>query len=259
MKKIPIIYAPTASGKTSLLLKLSERFPLEVCSMDSMQIYKEMDIGTAKPTEMEQRICTHHLIDIIKPDESFDVNQYRMLSLEKIKALNKEDKTYVFAGGTGLYMDVLRYGIFQGVAKDEVLRKKLLVQEKNIPGTLRKKLSSIDPESAKKIHPNDIKRTIRALEVYILSGRTFSDLGKDRTPDKRFELFFLLPEREKLYQNINFRVEEMIKRGLIEETKYLLKRFSHNSQSMKAIGYRETIDFLNNQFESKEEYIDTLK
>ncbi len=259
MLKIPIIYAPTATGKTSLLLKLSERLPLEVCSMDSMQIYKEMDIGTAKPTEDEQRLCKHHLIDIVKPNESFDVNQYRTLALDKIEVLKKEDKTFVFTGGTGLYMDVLRYGIFQGVAKDEEIRKKLIAQEKNDPGSLRKKLCSIDPESAQKIHPNDTKRTVRALEVYALSGRTFSELGKDRIPDTRFQLIFLLPEREKLYQNINIRVEEMIKKGLIDETKRLLKKYSPNSQSMKAIGYRETIDFLTNQFESKEGYIDTLK
>ncbi|MEA1885085.1 MAG: tRNA (adenosine(37)-N6)-dimethylallyltransferase MiaA [Thermotogota bacterium] len=259
MNRIPILYAPTAAGKTSLLLRLTERLPLEVCSMDSMQIYKEMDIGTAKPSEQEQRVCPHHLINLIKPDESFDVNQYRSIALDKIETLEQAEKTYVFAGGTGLYMDVLRYGIFQGVPKDLDLRNRLIAEEENNPGSLRKKLAHIDPQSAQKIHPNDTKRTIRALEVYELSGKTFSELGKQRIPDERFRLIFLLPDREKLYQNINFRVEEMIKKGLIEETQQLLKKYPVNSQSMKAIGYRETIDFLNGQFESKDDYIDTLK
>lgn len=259
MNKIPILYAPTAAGKTSLLLKLSERLPLEVCSMDSMQIYKEMDIGTAKPSDLEQRVCHHHLIDIVKPDVSFDVNQYRTHALEKIETLEKASKAYVFAGGTGLYMDVLRYGIFQGVQKDQHLRDRLIAEEEKNPGSLRKKLAQIDPESAQKIHPNDTKRTIRALEVYSLSGKTFSELGKERTPDDRFQLIFLLPDRDKLYQNINLRVEEMIKKGLIEETQKLLKKYPVDSQSMKAIGYRETIGFLNGQFDSKDDYIDTLK
>jgi tRNA dimethylallyltransferase len=259
MNRIPILYAPTAAGKTSLLIKLSERLPLEVCSMDSMQIYQEMDIGTAKPSEQEQRVCPHHLINLIKPDESFDVNQYRTIALEKIETLEQTEKTFVFSGGTGLYMDVLRYGIFQGVPKDLDLRNQLIAEEKNNPGSLRKKLAQVDPKSAQKIHPNDTKRAIRALEVYELSGKTFSELGKQRIPDERFRLIFLFPDREELYQNINLRVEEMIKKGLIEETQQLLKKYPVNSQSMKAIGYRETIDFLNNQFESKDDYIDTLK
>ncbi|MFP4460959.1 MAG: tRNA (adenosine(37)-N6)-dimethylallyltransferase MiaA [Thermotogota bacterium] len=259
MNKIPILYAPTATGKTSLLLSLSEKIPLEVCSMDSMQIYKEMDIGTAKPTELEQRVCPHHLIDLIRPDEAFDVNQYKTTALRKIEQLEVERKTYVFAGGTGLYMDVLRYGLFQGAQKDESLRKKLLVEEKEYPGSLRKSLFQIDPESAEKIHPNDLKRTVRALEVYLLSGKTFSYMGKCRTPDERFQLIFLLPDRQKLYQNINLRVEQMLKRGLIEETEHLLEKYSPNCQSMKAIGYRETIDYLTGHFESKAAYMETLK
>lgn len=259
MDKIPILYAPTATGKTSLLLKLSEHFPLEVCSMDSMQIYKKMDIGTAKPTEDERRICPHHLIDLVYPDESFDVNKYRTMALKKVEQLEEENKPYIFAGGTGLYMDVLRYGIFQGVKKDESLRNRLLSEEKENPGELRKRLLEIDPESAEKIHANDMKRTIRALEVYLLSGKTFSHMGKLRKPDERFQLIFLLPNRDRLYQNINLRVDQMVEVGLIEETEQLLKHYPPNCQSMKAIGYKETIDYLNGLFESKDDYVETLK
>src|SRR6056297_3030827 len=259
MHPIPILYAPTAAGKTALLIKLSERIPIEICSMDAMQIYNEMDIGTAKPTPEEQHICPHHLIDLVQPDESFDVNRYRTVALEKIEALEKAGKAYVFAGGTGLYMDVLRYGIFQGISKDDGLRNELMAQEAAEPGSLRKQLVHIDPESALKIHPNDLKRTIRALEVYLISGKTFSELGKSREPDERFQLIFLLPDRERLYQAINTRVEKMIQKGLIQETQQLLKKYPSNAQSMKAIGYRETIAFLNDQFESKEAYIETLK
>ena len=259
MNKIPILYAPTATGKTSLLLKLSENFPLEVCSMDSMQIYKEMNIGTAKPTLKEQVICPHHLVDLVYPDETFDVNKYRLLALEKVEELTNRNKVFLFAGGTGLYMDILRYGIFEGVPKDEELRMKMMAEEEEKPGLLRARLSQIDPDSADKIHPNDLKRTIRALEVYLLSGKTFSKLGRLRKPDDRFQLIFLLPDRNKLYEKINLRVEKMVEKGLIEETKELLRKYKPTCQSMKAIGYRETIDYLTGNITSKDEYLKTLK
>ena len=158
-----------------------------------------------------------------------------------------------------MYMDILRYGLFEGVTKDEKLRAHLMAEERETPGLLRKRLSQIDPVSAEKIHPNDVKRTIRALEVYLLSGKTFSKLGQQRKADERFQLIFLLPDRKKLYETINLRVERMVERGLIDETSELIKRYNPKFQSMKAIGYRETIDYLSGQFATKKDYIDTLK
>jgi len=259
MKKIPILYAPTATGKTAILLKLAERVSLDVCSMDSMQIYKEMDIGTAKPTTEEQQFCPHHLINLIQPDESFDVNRYRTMALKKIEELEQTGKCFLFAGGTGLYMDVLRYGLFEGVSKDDQIRQDLLSQEAEYPGFLRRALFRIDPTSAEKIHPNDLKRTVRALEVYYLSGKTFSELGQSRVPDERFQLVFLIPDREKLYERINLRVEQMVERGLVEETRQLMQKYPSTCQSMKAIGYQETIGYLNGHFANKGDYLETLK
>ncbi|HPF16562.1 MAG TPA: tRNA (adenosine(37)-N6)-dimethylallyltransferase MiaA [Thermotogota bacterium] len=259
MKKIPILYAPTATGKTAILLKIAKSFSLDVCSMDSMQVYKEMDIGTAKPTLEEQQSCPHHLIDLVYPDEPFDVNRYRNLALKKIEELEQKGRFFLFAGGTGLYMDVLRYGLFQGVSKDDQIRQKLISQEAEYPGFLRRELYRIDPVSAEKIHPNDRKRTVRALEVFYLCGKTFSELGQSRTPDERFRLVFLIPDRKKLYERINLRVEQMVEKGLVEETRHLMKKYPSTCQSMKAIGYQETIAYLNNHFTCKNDYLETLK
>jgi len=224
-----------------------------------MQIYKGMDIGTAKPSREEQEICKHHLIDLVYPDEGFDANRYRQMALAKIDELEKKELSFVFAGGTGLYMDVLRYGLFEGAPKDPELRQRLEKLEHENPGYLYEQLCKLDPESASKIHPNDMKRKTRALEVFLITGQRFSELGKKRVADERFELIFLNPERQKLYEDINLRVDKMIENGLIEETKSIVEKYGTQIQSMKAIGYAETIDYLKGKFTSFEDYRQTLK
>ncbi|HOO33507.1 MAG TPA: tRNA (adenosine(37)-N6)-dimethylallyltransferase MiaA [Thermotogota bacterium] len=257
--KIPVLYAPTASGKTAIVMSLYDKLNIEICSMDSMQIYKKMNIGTAKPLPEELAHYPHHLIDIVYPDESYDVNQYRQDALNKIETVKARNRVPLFVGGTGLYMDILRYGLFEGVTRDEKLRRELEVKESETPGILMDTLSRIDPAAAAKIHPNDLKRKIRALEVYYKTGRKFSEMGRERLPDERFVLIYLSRERSVIYDRINRRVDQMIEMGLIEETSELMKGYTSDLQSMKAIGYRETIDYLNGVYDSKADYIDSLK
>jgi len=257
--KIPVLYAPTASGKTAIVMSLYDKLNIEICSMDSMQIYKKMNIGTAKPLPEELAHYPHHLIDIVYPDESYDVNQYRQDALNKIETVKARNRVPLFVGGTGLYMDILRYGLFEGVTRDEELRRELEVKESETPGILMDTLSRIDPAAAAKIHPNDLKRKIRALEVYYKTGRKFSEMGRERLPDERFVLIYLSRERSVIYDRINRRVDQMIEMGLIEETSELMKGYTSDLQSMKAIGYRETIDYLNGVYDSKADYIDSLK
>ncbi|HPJ89306.1 MAG TPA: tRNA (adenosine(37)-N6)-dimethylallyltransferase MiaA [Thermotogota bacterium] len=257
--KIPVLYAPTASGKTAIVMSLYDKLNIEICSMDSMQIYKKMNIGTAKPLPEELAHYPHHLIDIVYPDESYDVNQYRQDALNKIETVKARNRVPLFVGGTGLYMDILRYGLFEGVTRDEKLRRELEVKESETPGILMDTLSRIDPVAAAKIHPNDLKRKIRALEVYYKTGRKFSEMGRERLPDERFVLIYLSRERSVIYDRINRRVDQMIEMGLIEETSELMKGYTSDLQSMKAIGYRETIDYLNGVYDSKADYIDSLK
>ena len=256
---IPIIYAPTATGKSELIMKFCENRPCEICSMDSMQIYKHMDIGTAKPSLEDRKRVRHHLIDIVEPSEEYNVNRYRLDALEVVEQVLSTGSRPVFIGGTGLYMDVLKYGLFEGVPKDNALRDRLKAEEKESPGILRSKLKAIDRTSWEKIHPNDTKRIIRALEIYFKTGKTKEELANQREEDKRFKIIVLERDREELYRRINQRVEQMVEKGLIDETQSLLKKYSLSSQAGKAIGYRETIDFLNGRFENKDEYITTLK
>jgi tRNA dimethylallyltransferase len=256
---IPIVYAPTATGKTEIVMSLSKILNIEICSMDSMQIYKKMDIGTAKPTQNELSEYPHHLLNIVFPDENYDVNRYRKDALNIIDSIEKNGNRPLFVGGTGLYMDALRYGLFEGVSRDENLRKELEKKETESPGVLMEILTRVDPEAASKIHPNDLKRKIRALEVFYLTGKRFSEIGRERKADERFIMIYLIRNREAIYKRVNARVEMMIKKGLIEETAELMRDYSPDLQSMKAIGYRETIDFLNGCFESKEAFVETLK
>jgi tRNA dimethylallyltransferase len=258
--KIPVIYGPTGVGKTDFLLSLSGGFPIEIISMDSMQIYRLMDIGTAKPTINQRESLKHWMIDIIDPTEEYNAYRYREEVLRIIPEILARGKIPVLAGGTGLYLDTLLNGLFDGVAKDENVRRDLRKREENEPGVLRSWLQSVDQESFERIHPNDIKRTIRALEVYVTTGKTLSEQRTCRSPDNRFFIFELTRGREDLYKIIDQRVDKMVEEGLTEETVKLLSLgCKADSQSMKAIGYRETIRYLRNEITSREQYIHQLK
>lgn len=248
--KIAIVGGPTGVGKTELMIEICEEIGAEIISMDSRQIYRYMDIGTAKPTLEQRARVPHHMIDLLDPDEYYNAFMYRKDALKVVEEVVKRGKIPVFVGGTGLYADALMRGIFEGVPADENIRKELRELERREPGILRKMLEEFDPEAATRIHPNDLKRTIRALEVYMKTGRRISELQKETKGDERFFVIVLTRERNELYERINRRVDEMVRNGLVEEVKKLLEMgYSKDLNSMKTIGYKEVVGFLEGRYD----------
>ncbi|PLV59244.1 tRNA (adenosine(37)-N6)-dimethylallyltransferase MiaA [Thermotoga sp. KOL6] len=248
--KIAIVGGPTAVGKTDIMVEVCEELGAEIISMDSRQIYRYMDIGTAKPTPEQRRKVPHYMIDILDPDEYYNAFLYRKDSLKVMEDILRKGKIPVYVGGTGLYADALVRGIFEGVPADENVRRELRELERKEPGILRKMLEEFDPEAATRIHPNDLKRTIRALEVYMKTGRRISELQKKTKGDDRFFIVVLTRERYDLYNRINKRVDKMIEMGLVDEVKRLLNMgYSKDLNSMKTIGYKEVIDYLEGKYD----------
>ncbi|HIJ59864.1 MAG TPA: tRNA (adenosine(37)-N6)-dimethylallyltransferase MiaA [Nitrospirae bacterium] len=259
MKKVILILGPTAVGKTALSIKLAQKLNTEIISADSMQIYKHMDIGTAKPSKEELSIVKHHMIDIIEPYEYFSVGDYIEQVIPIINRLHYQDKIPILTGGTGLYMKAMTRGLFKGPEADKKLREKLLKGEESQQGILYNYLQSIDPISAQKIQPNDKRRILRAIEVYIKTKTTISDIQTNLTIPLPYEFIKigLTAPRQRLYERINQRVDDMIKNNLFEEVrkvvKIILERKPHHSSSidemqylltftsMQAIGYKEII------------------
>lgn len=240
--KIIFIAGPTASGKSALSIRLAKRLNAEIISMDSMQLYKGLDIVSSKPSLAMQRRIPHHLIDIVSPDEEFDVNSYRKLALKKIREIHKKGKIPIFCGGTGLYMSIVVNGIFEDIKKDEGLRQELYALAKRKGNIfLHNKLKSIDEAAAVRIHPNDLRRVVRALEVYKISGRPISELwNKRKGLGGKYDIraFCLNKDRKSLYKDIDSRVEKMFARGLVKEVRGLLS--NHLSQTcLQAIGIKE--------------------
>ena len=245
--KIIFIVGPTAVGKTALSLKLAWKINAEIISLDSMQVYKGVNILSSKPAPKQRQEIKHHLIDILEPDKEFDAVKYRRLAVKAIKDIHQRGKIPLFAGGTGLYLSVLLEGIFAGAGKDEALRQELYRQAEILgSGHLHQKLQEVDPGSALRIHPNDAKRIIRAPEVYKLTGKPISELQKKRKGllDKyKVIVFGLNKDREVLYKNIDRRVAEMFKHGIIDEVKKLLTG-NLSLTCKQAIGIREIKDYL---------------
>ena len=212
-----------------------------------MQIYKGLDILSSKPTESMRNEVSHHLLDIARPEDEFDAAAYRRLALRKINEIHKRGKIPLFAGGTGLYMSVVIDGIFKDAGKNEALRKKLYAQAKTKGSLfLYNKLKKIDPQAASKIHPHDLRRIIRAMEVYKLTGRPISKLWKTRKGlSDKYEIkrLGLNKQREKLYKGVNLRVDEMFRNGLVDEVKGLLER-KPGLTCIQAIGIKEIKGFL---------------
>ena len=247
--KVIVICGPTALGKTSTAIHVAKSFDGEIIGADSMQIYKYMDIGTAKPTLDEQARVKHHMIDVINPDEHFDARKYANLSRNKVMELHGQKIIPFVVGGTGLYIKALIHGLFQTKVSDSDIRNRLKAEIKDYGSAyLYKKLCRQDPDTAKKIHPNDTYRIIRALEVYALTGKTLSELHqshgfKDR-PFVVLKIGLHIP-REILYDRINKRVELMINSGFVNEVKRLLAMgYSQELKSMQSIGYRHIVNFI---------------
>lgn len=264
--KIPVVVVagPTASGKTRLAIDIANSFDGEIVSADSMQIYKYMDIGTAKPTDDERRECVHHLIDFVEPDEDFSVAQYTELAHKVIYDIYSRGKLPVMCGGTGLYINSVIDDItFGEMESDEHLRAELKeIAERDGNEKLIKILSEFDPISAARLHPNNVRRVIRAIEFYKLTGTPISEHQEmTKQTESRYDpiMFCINYERGVLYERINKRVDIMISEGLIDEVSYLMKMgYTADLNSMKAIGYKEIAEYINGKC-TLEEAIESVK
>jgi tRNA dimethylallyltransferase len=248
--KIIVIVGPTAVGKTYVSIELAKKLGTEIISADSMQIYKGMDVGTAKINDEEKQGIRHHMIDLIYPHENYSVSDFKTEAEKNIDEMLSRGKVPVIVGGSGLYVNSLIYDLdFSNAKSNDKLRDYYTYyHQEHGEEALYEKLRKIDPESADKIHMNNVKRVIRALEVYDLTGKKFSETNTDirkKSSKYDFILIGLSMDRKALYERINQRVDKMIDDGLVEEVKALLdKGFEKNLISMQAIGYKEIIEFL---------------
>jgi tRNA dimethylallyltransferase len=268
MKKIKIlcIVGPTASGKSSLALELAKSLDGEIISCDSMQIYRRMDIGTAKPTHEEMACVRHHMIDIADPDSDFSCAEYVSLADAAIRDCAARGKLPIVCGGTGLYLDALLRGAdFEETASDEDIRSELFAfYEREGAHALHQELCRIDPESAAAIHENNVKRVVRAIEIYRICGVTKSELDRrSRLAEDRFDATVIglrYKDRKKLYQRIEKRVDIMMSEGLLEETRALLSAgvFKKNRTAAQAIGYKELLAYIAGE-EELDSAVDRLK
>ena len=261
--KVIVICGPTASGKTALSIELAKKINGEIVSADSMQIYKDMDIGTAKPTKQEMGEIKHYLLDFVSPEDRYSVAQYKQDAKKAIKEIINKGKTPIIVGGTGLYVDSLIYEIeYNDIKLDEEYRKKLekIAEEQGLE-ELYKKAVEIDPEAMKKISQNDKKRIMRVLEIYHSTGKTKTEQEKEsrKNPvEYDYRVFAINWDREILYQRTNKRVDIMVEQGLIEEVKEILNKYDKFPTAMQGLGYKEVVDYLNGIY-TKEEMIEKIK
>lgn len=262
----PIVYViggPTASGKSKLAVELAKKVNGEIISADSMQIYKEMNIGTAKVNKEEMQGVQHYLVDFVSPDERYSVSNFKKDAEKAIEEILAKGKTPIVVGGTGLYIDSLIYGIeFQNEEVDLEYRKKLnKIADKEGLENLYKMAQEIDPEAMKKISVNDKKRIIRVLEIYHKTGKTKTEQeAQSRKNEVKYEykVFAITMDREKLYERIEKRVDSMIEQGLTEEVKQILNRYHTFPTAMQGLGYKEVVEYLEGSC-TKEEMIEKIK
>lgn len=256
-RKLIVIAGPTASGKSALAIRLALEMDGEILNADSMQVYRGMDIGTAKPTPMERVRVPHHLLDVVDPDQEFNASLFCDMALPVLEDLALRGKTRLVVGGTGLYIRALLGGLFECGAADQGLRRVLSLECETIgPERLHQRLYQVDPEAASRIHCRDRVRIIRALEVYTRTGRPFSEWVKGHGfRDGRFTVLKigLDVERRELHARIDRRCETMVREGLLQETEALLKRgYGAELKPMKAIGYRHMVACLQGKSRAEE-------
>lgn len=255
-REIIVICGPTAVGKTKYAIETALHMDGEVVSCDSMQLYKYMDIGSAKPTAEERRRVKHYLVDEIEPTEAFSAARYQKLAKGAIEEIFAKEKTPVIAGGTGLYLSALLYDMdFSAPPGDTAFRDSLYKEAETYgPAWLHKKLEEADPEAAKRIHPNNIKKVVRAIEAASL-GEKVKDFASDLklTSDYSARLIGLARDRQQLYDRINQRVDLLMEQGLCDEVKGLMERgLTESDISMKGIGYKEIIGYLEGRYDLAE-------
>ena len=261
--EVIVICGPTASGKTALSIELAKRINGEIISADSMQIYKDMDIGTAKPTFEEMGDIKHYLIDCISPDVRYSVADFKKDAINAIEEIVSKGKRPIVVGGTGLYVDSLIYGIDYNEVKTDFNYRDYLekvIEEKGLDH-LYNKACEIDPEAMNKISKNDKKRICRVLEIYKSTGKTKTQLeieSRQKESKYEFDVFAINMERSVLYERINKRVDIMINNGLIDEVKNLIGKYDEIPTAMQGLGYKEVVQYFDGIY-SKEEMIDKIK
>ena len=263
-KKVIILRGPTASGKTDLSLELAEKFPIDLISVDSVMVYKGLNIGSAKPSKQILKSYPHHLIDICEPNEKYSAGRFIVDVQKIIRDIQSNNRIPLLVGGTMMYYKVLQDGMSQLPAANEEIRTQIDLKAEKIGWPeMHAELRKVDPESANEIKPNDKQRIQRAIEVYMITGVAMSELKREGESNNKFDYLSisLLPnDREALYENINNRFDSMIKEGLLDEVSTLLntERVSNESHSMRSIGYREMLEYIRGE-KTLEVAIDTAK
>ena len=255
------IVGPTAVGKSELALQLAQCFSLEIISADSRQVYRYMDIGTNKPSPAEMASIPHHVIDVVEPDQDFSLAMYHQLAFEAVKAIQQKGKSPLLVGGSGLYVWSLIEGwTIPQVPPDREMRRRLESGTKQDDGqSLYRELQAVDPAAAERINPSNTRRIIRALEIYYATGQPPSELQRKKEPGFSILVIGLTQERSELYRTIDWRVDKMIQRGLVEEVEQLLKRgYSPSLPSMSGIGYKQIGQFVRGEM-TLPEGIDKIK
>jgi tRNA dimethylallyltransferase len=263
MAQMTLILGVTASGKSTLAFELAHRIDAEIISIDSMKVYKRMDIGTAKPSLQKRQEVKYHLIDVVEPSESFSVDKFLSLTHHAIDRIKKAQKPIIAVGGTAMYIKALLFGLFESPPSNPAIRDSLKAQiEEKGTAQLHAQLAEIDPKAAQKIHPNDARRIIRALEVYQLTGKPISSLQQQFDADQPLQQWNIIGlRRPKPVESsrINARVKKMMRLGLLDEVKSLLAEDKPlSTQARSAIGYSELIDHLEGKM-SLEEAVEKIK
>lgn len=261
--KVIVICGPTASGKTALSIELAKKINGEIVSCDSMQIYKEMNIGTAKPTEQEKEGIKHYMIDIVSPDERFSVADYKREAKIAIREILKKGKVPIVVGGTGLYLDSLIYEIeYPNIEFDEQYRKQLEMRaNKEGLEKIYNEAKKIDPIAIEKISVNDRKRIIRILEIYKATGKNKTEQEKESRKNEtefNYKVYALSWKRDKLYERINQRVDMMLKDQLVKEVEQIYIKYNDFPTAMQGLGYKEVIQYLKSEI-SYEEMVEKIK
>jgi len=260
--KIIVIVGATASGKTAVSIELAKKVNGEIISADSMQVYQYMDIGTAKPNYEEQDGIRHYLLDVVMPDEHFNVAMYREHAIKAIEEILQKGKVPIIVGGTGLYINTLVNGIEFAEIPHRIDDTNQLMKRYEREGidSLYEELKQIDPDAAQIIDKNNVRRVIRALEIYKVTGKTKTQLDKESIKEVKYDyrMFGIEWKREELYERINQRVDIMLKNGLIEEVKNITENFKISNTAIQGLGYKEVIEYLNGNL-NYEEMVEKIK
>ena len=250
------VAGPTGSGKSELALVLAEAFAGEIVNCDSLQVFRHFDIGTAKLAMAERRGVPHHLIDVVDPDQLFTAGEYARMARRTLGGITERGRLAIVAGGTGFYLRALVDGLFLGPERDAALRERLAAREARRAGSLHRLLTRLDPETAARIHPHDVPKVTRALEVSLVARRPASELfrqGRDRLTGYRTLKLGLLPDREALNRRLDARTERMFAGGLVEEVESILKLgFPATAKPFESHGYRQALQLLRGELNRRE-------